>query len=152
MIAFVLYTVYLFEYDLPIDVFELESIDSCRGRHIYESISRDTDVFDATISLEFKLSYIVPCFHILESLGIRLEYPYMIPIEYICVGEITTSDKYTILARIYIPLPRDFVEDNWSESIFVSRISEDLAILHVEIHSSIDTQIKYPALDFVHES
>jgi hypothetical protein len=73
----------LFEYDLAIDELELEFIYSCRSRHINESISWYTDMLDCTHCLELKLSYIVPCLHILKSLGVWLEYPDAIPIEYI---------------------------------------------------------------------
>lgn len=152
MIAFVLYTVYLFEYDLPIDELELEIVDSCSCCHIHESISWYTNMFDTTIRLELELSDIVPGFYILESLGVWLEYPYAIPIEYICIGEVAASDKYTIFARIYTPFSWDFIECDGCEGIFVSCISEDLAIVHIEIYSSIDTEIKYPWLELFHES
>ena len=73
----------LFEYDFPIDELEFEIIYSCLSRHIDESISWYIDVLDVARSFEFELSDIVPCFHILESLGVRLEYPDTIPVQYV---------------------------------------------------------------------
>jgi hypothetical protein len=40
-------------------------------------------MLDVARSFEFELSDIVPGFHILESLGVWLEYPDTIPVQYV---------------------------------------------------------------------
>jgi hypothetical protein len=75
----------LFKNNFPINELKFEVIYSICSGYIDESISWYTDMFCIMTRFEFELSYIVPSFYILESLGVRLKYPNTIPVENICI-------------------------------------------------------------------
>jgi hypothetical protein len=75
----------LFKNDFPINELKFEVIYSVCSCYIDEAISWYTYMFGIMTRFELELSYVVPGFYILESLGVRLKYPNAIPIENICI-------------------------------------------------------------------
>ena len=89
----------LSKYDFPLCYLKIHFIESFVGDEIEHAVSWNCNITDFIACLDIKLCNIIEWCDILESLGIRLEYPYMIAIHYIYITEILFYYKvYTWLS------------------------------------------------------